>query len=145
MASMSTPPFSITLRVYWEDTDAGGVVYYANYLKFFERARTEWLRALGLEQRYLQKAAGGVFVVSEANAKYLRPARLDDQLRVTTHLRDMGRSTCTIDQEIQRIGAAEAEVPQVLCQGTIRIAWVDSQTFRSARIPAVVQDALAKT
>ncbi len=144
MAGMTTPPFSITLRVYWEDTDAGGVVYYANYLKFFERARTEWLRSTGLYQSALQEETGGVLVVTEANAKYLRPARLDDQLRVTAHLRDMGRSTFTIEQEVLRMGATEADEPQILCLGTIRIAWVDKQTFRSARIPDVVQAALTK-
>jgi acyl-CoA thioester hydrolase len=71
------------VRVYWEDTDAGGIVFYANYLKFFERARTEWLRALGVGQQALREQTGGMFVVSETNVRYHRPARLDDQLIVT--------------------------------------------------------------
>ena len=71
------------MRVYWEDTDAGGIVFYANYLKFFERARTEWLRALGIEQQQLKLTSGGMFVVAQTSVKYLRPARLDDELIVT--------------------------------------------------------------
>ena len=70
--------FSWPIRVYWEDTDAGGIVFYANYLKFFERARTEWLRSLGIEQQRLKEASGGMFVVAETTLKYLHPARLDD-------------------------------------------------------------------
>ena len=73
-----TAPFTWSVRVYWEDTDAGGIVFYANYLKFFERARTEWLRALGLGQQALREQTGGMFVVSQAALRYLRPARLDD-------------------------------------------------------------------
>ena len=72
------PAFSWPVRVYWEDTDGGGVVYYANYLKFFERTRTEWLRSMGLNQQALRDETGGVFVVSEAAVKYHRSARLDD-------------------------------------------------------------------
>ena len=68
--------FAWPLRVYWEDTDAGGIVFYANYLKFFERARTEWLRSLGIEQRRLREASGGMFIVSETSVRYREPARL---------------------------------------------------------------------
>lgn len=75
--------FEWPIRVYWEDTDAGGIVFYANYLKFFERARTEWLRALGIGQQVLREQTGGMFVVSETTLKYHRPARLDDELVVT--------------------------------------------------------------
>ena len=83
---MITTTFTHPIRVYWEDTDAGGIVFYANYLKFFERARTEWLRALGIEQRNLKETSGGMFVVAETTVKYLRSARLDDQLQVTARL-----------------------------------------------------------
>ncbi len=72
--------FGWPVRVYWEDTDAGGIVFYANYLKFFERARTEWLRSLGIGQQALREATGGMFVVTDATLKYHRPARLDDEL-----------------------------------------------------------------
>ena len=78
--------FEFPIRIYWEDTDAGGVVYYANYLKFFERARTEWLRALGVDQLGARAQLGGVFVAVEANLRYIRPARLDDQLLATAGL-----------------------------------------------------------
>ena len=77
------PVFTWPVRVYWEDTDAGGIVFYANYLKFFERARTEWLRSLGVAQSTLKETAGGMFIVSETSVRYLAPARLDDELSVT--------------------------------------------------------------
>jgi len=78
-----TAPFVFPIRIYWEDTDAGGIVFYANYLKFFERARTEWLRSLGIQQQSLKEQSGGMFVVSETQIKYFSPARLDDLLEVT--------------------------------------------------------------
>ena len=83
--------FEFPIRVYWEDTDAGGIVFYANYLKFFERARTEWLRALGIGQHSLRERSGGMFVVAEASLRYLRPARLDDELIATVQLQEAGR------------------------------------------------------
>ena len=82
--------FTWPIRVYWEDTDAGGIVFYANYLKYFERARTEWLRALGIAQSALQQTQGCIFVVSDVQLKYLRSARLDDQLLVTAQLVELG-------------------------------------------------------
>jgi acyl-CoA thioester hydrolase len=87
--------FALPIRIYWEDTDAGGIVFYANYLKFFERARTEWLRSLGIGQQALREATGGIFVVSETTVKYHRPARLDDELIVTARLQEAGRASMT--------------------------------------------------
>jgi acyl-CoA thioester hydrolase len=75
--------FQLPIRIYWEDTDAGGIVFYANYLRFFERARTEWLRSFGLSQQVLREQTGGMFVVTDVRLRYLQPARLDDQLLVT--------------------------------------------------------------
>ncbi|HEV8689259.1 MAG TPA: YbgC/FadM family acyl-CoA thioesterase, partial [Ideonella sp.] len=75
--------FTHLLRVYWEDTDAGGVVFYANYLKFFERARTEWLRSSGHSQQAMADSTGAIFVVTETRVRYLKPARLDDELLIT--------------------------------------------------------------
>jgi acyl-CoA thioester hydrolase len=75
--------FAWPVRVYWEDTDAGGIVFYANYLKFFERSRTEWLRAKGISQQHLRETVGGMFVVSDAHVHYLKSAKLDDELFVT--------------------------------------------------------------
>ena len=88
--------FEHPVRVYWEDTDAGGIVFYANYLKFFERARTEWLRSLGIGQHGLREQSGGMFVVSEARLRYHAPARLDDALIVTAELMEKGRASLTI-------------------------------------------------
>ena len=95
-ADTGKTPFAWPVRVYWEDTDAGGIVYYANYLKFFERARTEWLRAKGIHQQALLEETGGMFVVSEAQVRYLKSARLDDELLLTTSLTEAGRASLTI-------------------------------------------------
>ena len=129
--------FEHPVRVYWEDTDAGGIVFYANYLKFFERARTEWLRSLGLNQSELRHSTGGLFVVSETSVRYLQPARLDDELLVTARLAQAGRASLIIAQQasMRRDGA-------LLCEGTIRIGWVDAQRLRPARIPPIILKAL---
>jgi len=153
MASMpmhSRPPsafegteFCWPVRVYWEDTDAGGIVFYANYLKFFERARTEWLRALGIEQRQLQETLGGILVVSEANLKYLRSARLDDQLQVTARMLEMGRSSFSIAQEARLVSPAGGSEPTVLlCTATVRVGWVLAQTMKPARLPPALAHTL---
>ncbi len=127
--------FEHPIRVYWEDTDAGGIVFYANYLKFFERARTEWLRSLGVGQHALREATGGMFVVSETAVKYHRPAELDDQLRVTATLAEGGRASLVISQQAW-LGET------LLCEGTIRIGWVDAATMKPARIPSSVLERL---
>lgn len=138
-----TPIFTWPVRVYWEDTDAGGIVFYANYLKYFERARTEWLRALGISQSQLQVDEGCIFVVSDVALKYLRSARLDDQLRVSAELVECGRSSFTLRQEACLTAPEGANT--VLCRATVRIGCVDGHTHRPTRIPAVVQQALAGT
>ena len=127
--------FTWPVRVYWEDTDAGGIVFYANYLKFFERARTEWLRALGVSQSALKDTIGGMFVVTDTSVRYLAPARLDDELLVTAQLEEAGRASLIIRQEARRGDT-------LLCAGTIRIGWVDGATLRPARIPAAILDVL---
>ncbi len=98
-STASAAPFRHALRVYLEDTDAGGVVFYANYLKFFERARTEWLRALGFGQQALRESTGALFVVTDTRVRYLAPARLDDLLQVTVHLRAGGKASMTLVQQ----------------------------------------------
>jgi len=125
---MSPPDFSLRLRVYWEDTDAGGVVFFANYLKFFERARTEWLRDRGFGQERLRHDTGAIFVVADTQVRYFSPARLDDELRVTVRITDAGRATLGIEQQAWR---GEA----LLAQGNIRIGCVDAGTFKPRRIP----------
>ncbi len=127
--------FTWPVRVYWEDTDAGGIVFYANYLKFFERARTEWLRALGVAQGALREASGGMFIVSETAVRYLAPARLDDELLVTAALEASGRASLIIRQQAWRGHV-------LLCEGTIRIGWVEAATLRPARIPTAVLEVL---
>ena len=127
--------FRCHLRVYWEDTDAGGVVFYANYLKFFERARTEWLRALGFSQQALKHDSGTIFVVSHTSVHYHRPARLDDELLVTVLLREAGRASMVVAQQAWR-------GTELIAQGEIRIGCVDSDSFKPRRIPAPILQAI---
>ena len=132
---MDKTEFRWPVRVYWEDTDAGGIVFYANYLKFFERARTEWLRSLGIEQQRLKETTGGMFVVAETSVRYLRPARLDDELIVTASLQQSGRASMTIWQQVVLKNT-------LLCEGTIRIGWVDAYSMQAARIPQNIIESL---
>ena len=135
--------FQWPVRVYWEDTDAGGIVFYANYLKFFERSRTEWLRSLGIEQQRMKDSTGGMFVVTETSIRYLRPARLDDQLIITASLIEIGRASMIIKQ--QALLKKEQKDPlsdTLLCEGTIRIGWVHGANLLPKRIPAAILDSL---
>ncbi len=131
--------FTFPIRIYWEDTDAGGIVFYANYLKFFERARTEWLRSLGVEQQSLKDESGGIFVVSETQLKYFSPARLDDLLEVTAQTAESGRASLVLTQQAWLNAAGQRKL---LAEGTIRIGWVDSHTMKPGRIPAKILEAL---
>ena len=141
------------VRVYWEDTDAGGIVFYANYLKFFERARTEGLRHLGIEQQRLRETAGGMFVVTDTALKYRQPAKLDDFLLVTARLTEAGRASMTIAQSAYgcapglnpaATSANDLDGPEntLLCEGSIRIGWVDADTLKPQRIPDSILQAL---
>jgi acyl-CoA thioester hydrolase len=127
--------FEWPVRVYWEDTDAGGVVFYANYLKFFERARTEWLRSLSVDQSQMQQAHGCMFVVAETQLRYHSPARLDDELTVTARLIAKGRASLMIDQQALRSGS-------LLAEGSIRIGCVDCASFKPIRMPPFILDKL---
>ena len=127
--------FQHTLRVYWEDTDAGGVVFYANYLKFFERARTEWLRQLGVGQQALREVTGALFVVTDTRVSYRAPARLDDELRISVDVYERGTASMKIRQQAWRGDT-------LLAEGEIRIGCVDDGTFRPRRIPIEVSSAL---
>ena len=118
----------LPVRVYWEDTDAGGIVFYANYLKYFERARTEWLRALGVHQQALRERTGVQFVVTHAAMQYRAPARLDDALEVTVALRHTGRASLALAQQARREDT-------VLVDGEVRIGCVEAATLRPCRIP----------
>ena len=125
---MAHLPFSHALRVYWEDTDAGGVVFFANYLMFFERARTEWLRAVGFAQQRLRDDTGAIFVVADTSVRYVAPARLDDLLEISVHIAEAGRASMTINQRAWR-------GDELLAHGDIRIGCVDAASFKPRRIP----------
>jgi acyl-CoA thioester hydrolase len=132
---VNTDEFSWPVRVYWEDTDAGGVVYYAHYLNFMERARSEWLRSLGFEQTTLIEAHGVVFVVRSVAVDYLRPARFNDLLAVTARLEAARPASLEIAQRVERDGA-------VLARGRVTLACVEAASFRPVRIPAHLLSAL---
>jgi tol-pal system-associated acyl-CoA thioesterase len=124
-------PFAWPVRVYWEDTDAGGIVYYANYLKFMERARTEWLRAIGVDQVQLKDAHGLMFVVVDVEAHYRKPARYGDQLQVTCKVSETTRASITLDQEVLRDG-------ELLLDGRVRAACLDAQSYRPRPLPQLL-------
>ena len=123
--------FQWPVRIYYEDTDSGGVVYYANYLRFMERARTEWLRALGFEQDHLIRDEGILFAVRSASLEYLRPARFNDQLLVGVRLAERRRASLSFEQDVCRAG----EEAQPLCTGTIRIACLAADSLQPRPIP----------
>ncbi|MBB6092223.1 acyl-CoA thioester hydrolase [Povalibacter uvarum] len=125
--------FSWPVRVYWEDTDAGGIVYYANYLKFMERARSEWLRALGIEQGPLQRDHGLMFVVVDAASHFQRPARYGDLLHVSCEIEKWTKVSLTFRQEITR--TTEASDRELLVTGTVRVACLDATKFRPRALP----------
>lgn len=124
--------FSWPVRVYYEDTDSGGVVYYANYLRFMERARTEWLRHLGIEQDWLIEHEGILFAVRHVNVDYLKPARFNDHLEVTTRVIEHGRASLTFEQTIMRL---DDETRTELCRGQVKIACLAADSFRPRPIP----------
>lgn len=122
--------FRLQVRVYYEDTDAGGVVYHTGYIRFFERARTEWLRALGYSQRQLAQEAGVLFSVVEMNVRYLKPARLDDLLEVLARAELSGGASVAFEQEIRN------QSGQLLAQGQVRVACLAAGTLKPCRLPA---------
>jgi len=125
--------FELPIQVFWEDTDAGGIVYHANYLRFFERARTSWLRSLGIGQQSLRQRTGGMFVVCGCTLQYLRPARIDDELIASATLQALGRVQLTLAQQVRRRNPDGS--CDTLCEATVRLGWVDATTLRPARMP----------
>ena len=123
------------VRVYYEDTDAGGVVFYANYLKFFERARTEWLRACGVHQQDLVQSDGVVFVVKSSSIDYHAPARLDDELRITVAIEKQGRASVQFLQQAWRMNGNE---PLLLTTAQVKVVCVERAGFRPCPIPVHV-------
>ena len=127
-------PFTWSARVYWEDTDAGGVVYYANYLRFLERARTEWLRARGVMQQQLAVERGVQFMVLRAAIEYKAAARLDDLLTITCEMRPDTRTTAVFEQRIWREPASRGAPRELLVEAEVRAVCVDAKTLRPRRI-----------
>jgi len=121
-------------RVYWEDTDGGGVVYYANYLRFLERSRTEWLRAHGFTQSALAVNPGVLFSVVEASIRYLKPARLDDLLYVSCSPMVSGAASLVFTQEVRR----GTEHGEVLAHATVKVVCVSAATFKVRRLPSAI-------
>ena len=130
--------FSWAARVYWEDTDGGGIVYYANYLRFLERARTEWLRSLGHLQQALAQTPGILFAVAGLSIEYRRPARLDDELLITCEPRAERAAAMRFAQRIERVsGGAE-----LLVEADVRVVCLDARTLRPKRLPEFLLEAL---
>jgi acyl-CoA thioester hydrolase len=127
-------PFTIPVRVYWEDTDAGGVVYHASYLRFLERARTDWLRAIGIDQAALMRDERRQFAVVESNIRYHRPARFDDKLLVSVGVGERRGASFVMQQEICRDAAGN----ELLVSATVRAACLDSDTLRPRPLPATL-------
>jgi acyl-CoA thioester hydrolase len=125
-------PFEWSIRVYYEDTDAQGVVYYANYFRYMERARTEWLRALGVDQAKMLNEERRMFVVTDTNAAFLSPARFNDEVVVTARLSGLSRATFEIEQNIYRNGLDGT----MLVRGGVTAAFLNADTLRPMRVPA---------
>jgi acyl-CoA thioester hydrolase len=129
-------PFTWRTRVYWEDTDGGGVVYYANYLKFMERARTEWLRSQGHSQQEIAQQYGYVFAVREAHVNYLKPARLDDELLISCVPVPEGKVSIRFRQSIARVETGKPHT--TLADGEVRVVCVDAKSFRPRALPEFI-------
>ena len=128
-----TKEFLWPVRVYYEDTDSGGVVYYANYLKFMERARTEWLRTLGFEQDRLAEEDGIIFAVRRVEVEFHAPARFNDALQVHVRMQESKRVSMTFRQEIR-----EVHSDRLLCSGVVQVACIDVKQFRPCAIPELL-------
>ncbi|MBX3650369.1 MAG: tol-pal system-associated acyl-CoA thioesterase [Burkholderiales bacterium] len=137
MSAARAQPFSWPVRVYYEDTDAGGVVYYANYLAFMERARTEWLRTLGFEQPEMAQTHGVLFVVRAVHVDYLRPSRFNDSLQVTVEVVNVGGSRIRFLQQVLR-GDEE------IVRAEVDVVCVGSGSFRPARMPREMREKMGK-
>ena len=136
--SLGAPVFAMRVRVYYEDTDAGGIVYYANYLRYFERARTDWLRSMGAVHTELDAAHGLVFVVRDMAIDYVAPARLDDELVVDVHVLEARRASMRLAQTARRVG----DTGSALVLSSVRVAALDRGTGRAAGFPRWLIDRL---
>jgi acyl-CoA thioester hydrolase len=134
---VSKEPFTLPVRVYYQDTDAGGVVFHARYLHFLERARTEWLREMGFDLRDLLRAGDLSFIVRRADVRYLRPAVLDDRLEVTVAVERLGGAQFSLGQDVLRVG-------ECLVRASINMACVSATSFKPLRLPESLQASLAR-
>lgn len=134
-AALAAPMFSIPVRVYYEDTDSGGIVYYANYLRFMERARTEFLREMGFEQDALQLQNKRLFVVKEIAVNYIKPARFNALLDVSAQLSGHRPASLQFVQHVRESGA-------LLCEATVNVACIHAETLKPSRIPVALLEAL---
>lgn len=135
--NMPTDQFAWPIRVYYEDSDAGGIVYHSQYLNFMERARTEWLRSLGFEQTELTAQFGIIFVVRNIQIKFKKPARFNDAIVVHSQLASMGRSRMVFEQKIFRDG-------QVLTEADVEVVCIDAVNYTPVTIPAPIQQSMKK-
>ena len=133
MAGIKT--FSLPIRIYFEDTDSGGVVYHSNYLKFMDRARTEWLRSIGIDQRHLKQDHQIMFVVHRIDIQFKLPARFNDDLIVKSELKDIGSSKIEFRQMIYRND-------EMLIDASVDIACIDSEKFKPVRIPTTIKQTM---
>jgi acyl-CoA thioester hydrolase len=131
--------YQLPIRVYYEDTDAGGIVYYANYLKFMERARTEWLRELGFEQDRLRDEYGLIFVVRAVNIEYFKPALFNDLLTVSVSISDFGKTHITCQQQVFKLKEQALET-EVITDATVSLVCIDAKRFRPMRIPDILKN-----
>ncbi len=136
-----TPPWNWQARVYYEDTDAGGIVFYANYLRFFERARTEWLRHLGFEHVRMHRELGLIFVVKELHVNYHKPAKLDDMLQLGVKLRVLKRASLSLEQSAY-LQASPEVAPVMLASAEIRLACLDAETLKPIALPKELYSSL---
>jgi acyl-CoA thioester hydrolase len=134
--------FSWPARVYWEDTDGGAIVYHANYLRFLERSRTEWLRAHGHSQLELSREPGVLFTVVSLQVEYRAPARLDDELEITCEPAAAGAASLHFAQRIYRGAAAAGAARLLLLEASVRVACVDARTLRPRRLPRFLVEAI---
>ena len=131
----SAQTFSQEIRVYYEDTDLGGIVYYANYLKFMERARTEYLRSLGFNQSVLLEQEKRIFVVRSAEIEFVSPARFDDVLSVTAEVQTVRRASLRFNQQCRVVESASAAPGDLLASANVLIACLDAESFKPCSVP----------
>jgi acyl-CoA thioester hydrolase len=140
--SNSHQTFMLPIRVYYEDTDAGGVVYHSNYIKYFERSRTEWLRQLGYELDELAENEQLIFVVRAVSCEYLRPAKFNDELFVSAEIISLGKTSIQFKQKVMRAASGAESECEVLAQGEVTVVSVDALKFRPKRLPQQILESI---